>query len=303
MSVISFARGIPGPDLLPAEAFGACAPPRPREGSGAGAQLRAAVRLSAAARVGRRAARHRSRAHRAHDRLAAGLQLRRPPLRRRGRDRLRRGAELRPLARDPARARRRDRGDPAYRRRARRGRARGRDRVRRPAPSSSTRSRPSRTRAGARSPREERDRLARARAPRPRSSSRTTRTGSLRFEGEPLPSLFELAGGEGVLFLSSFSKTIAPGDPRRLRDPPRASSWRGQRQVLENYVSPSIFVQAALAEFVRPGHLRAECRADVPRPALRRDAMLAALERDCPEGSRWNGPRAATSSGWTSRPA
>src|SRR5262249_27979753 len=35
--------------------------------------------------------------------------------------------------------------------------------------------------------------------------------GLVRYEGEQLPSLFELAGGEGVAYASSFSKTIAPG--------------------------------------------------------------------------------------------
>src|SRR5919205_3984456 len=34
--------------------------------------------------------------------------------------------------------------------------------------------------------------------------------GELRFEGEPLPRLLEIAAGEDVLFLSSFSKTVAP---------------------------------------------------------------------------------------------
>ena len=35
--------------------------------------------------------------------------------------------------------------------------------------------------------------------------------GLVRFEGESLPSLFELEGGERVMYSSSFSKTIAPG--------------------------------------------------------------------------------------------
>jgi len=35
--------------------------------------------------------------------------------------------------------------------------------------------------------------------------------GLVRFEGEPLPSLFELEGGRNVIYSSSFSKTIAPG--------------------------------------------------------------------------------------------
>ena len=35
--------------------------------------------------------------------------------------------------------------------------------------------------------------------------------GLVRYEGDPLPELFELAGGEGVAYASSFSKTVAPG--------------------------------------------------------------------------------------------
>ena len=33
----------------------------------------------------------------------------------------------------------------------------------------------------------------------------------VRFEGEPLPSIYELAGGEGVVYSSSFSKIVSPG--------------------------------------------------------------------------------------------
>src|SRR5919201_2753084 len=35
--------------------------------------------------------------------------------------------------------------------------------------------------------------------------------GLVRFEAEPAPTLFELAGGDGVVYASSFSKTVAPG--------------------------------------------------------------------------------------------
>src|SRR3954465_11464286 len=35
--------------------------------------------------------------------------------------------------------------------------------------------------------------------------------GLVRYDGEPLPSIFELAGGQNVAYASSFSKTIAPG--------------------------------------------------------------------------------------------
>ena len=33
----------------------------------------------------------------------------------------------------------------------------------------------------------------------------------VRYSGEPLPSMYELAGGKGVVFSTSFSKTGAPG--------------------------------------------------------------------------------------------
>ena len=35
--------------------------------------------------------------------------------------------------------------------------------------------------------------------------------GLVRYEGEALPSVFELAGGDDVAYCSSFSKTVAPG--------------------------------------------------------------------------------------------
>src|SRR3954454_2814057 len=35
--------------------------------------------------------------------------------------------------------------------------------------------------------------------------------GLVRYDGEPLPTIFELAGGKNVAYASSFSKTIAPG--------------------------------------------------------------------------------------------
>src|SRR5207248_8634171 len=35
--------------------------------------------------------------------------------------------------------------------------------------------------------------------------------GALRFDGAPLPGLFELGGPDRVIFTSSFSKTVAPG--------------------------------------------------------------------------------------------
>jgi DNA-binding transcriptional MocR family regulator len=114
--------------------------------------------------------------------------------------------------------------------------------------------------------------------------------GLLRFEGEPLPTLFELAGGEGVLFLSSFSKTVAPGIRVGYVVLPEELVPAIEAQVLENYVSPSIFVQAALAEFAAQGIFGPNLERTREGLRVRRDAMLSALVREAPEGLGWNEP-------------
>jgi 2-aminoadipate transaminase len=114
--------------------------------------------------------------------------------------------------------------------------------------------------------------------------------GLLRFSGEPLPRLFELAGGEGVVFLSSFSKTVAPGIRVGYLVVPHDIVPSIEGFILENYVSPSIFVQATLYEFLRRG--RFDPNVDDIRAGLRlrRDAMLGALAEQMPEGTSWNEP-------------
>ena len=63
-----------------------------------------------------------------------------------------------------------------------------------------------------------------------------------------------------------------------------------ERHVLENYVSPSIFVQAALAEFVHEGYFEPNLERAREGLRIRRDAMLAALEAEAPDGVAWNRP-------------
>jgi DNA-binding transcriptional MocR family regulator len=114
--------------------------------------------------------------------------------------------------------------------------------------------------------------------------------GLLRFEGEPVPTIYDLAGGDGVIFLSSFSKTVAPGIRVGYVILPEELVGAVERQVLENYVSPSIFVQAALAEFVADGNFDRNVERTRDGLRIRRDAMLGALAREAPDGARWNEP-------------
>ena len=114
--------------------------------------------------------------------------------------------------------------------------------------------------------------------------------GLLRFEGESLPQLFELAGGDGVLFLSSFSKTVAPGIRTGYVILPEGLVPAIETLVLTSYVSPAIFVEAALFEFVAAGRFEPNLARVTDALRIRRDAMLAALSRELPEGARWNEP-------------
>jgi 2-aminoadipate transaminase len=114
--------------------------------------------------------------------------------------------------------------------------------------------------------------------------------GLVRFAGKPLPTLREAAGGEHVIYASSFSKTVAPGIrvgylvlPERLVAPL-------EELALETYLSPTTFVQGALFQFLERGRL--DTHLERVRAGLRerRDAMVAALRREMPEGARWNEP-------------
>jgi DNA-binding transcriptional MocR family regulator len=114
--------------------------------------------------------------------------------------------------------------------------------------------------------------------------------GLLRFGGEGLPRLFELAGGDGVLFMSSFSKTVAPGIRVGYAILPEELMGAMQTLVFENYVSPVMFVEATLHEFVSRGLFDPNVEAIQATLHERRDAMASALAREMPEGTSWNEP-------------
>jgi 2-aminoadipate transaminase len=114
--------------------------------------------------------------------------------------------------------------------------------------------------------------------------------GLLRFDGEGLPRLFELAGGEDVILLSSFSKTVAPGIRVGYVLLPEEAVPPVEALILENYVSPGVFVQAALYEFLSRGRFDPNVERVCLGLRAKRDAMLEALAREMPEGTRWNEP-------------
>jgi 2-aminoadipate transaminase len=114
--------------------------------------------------------------------------------------------------------------------------------------------------------------------------------GGVRFEGEPLPTLHELTEGRSVIYSSSFSKVVAPGIRVGYAVLPEQFVKPIEAVATETYISPSIFVQGALHEFIGSG--RYEEALERVRAGLRerRDAMLEALGSEMPAGCAWSRP-------------
>jgi len=104
----------------------------------------------------------------------------------------------------------------------------------------------------------------------------------VRFEGEPLPSLFELSGGE-IAYSSSFSKTIAPGLRVGWFVLPEPLARDLELAANGTYIGPVLLGQAAAHEFVSRGLFEPNLERVRELIGKRRDAMLAALDRDLPE--------------------
>jgi DNA-binding transcriptional MocR family regulator len=106
--------------------------------------------------------------------------------------------------------------------------------------------------------------------------------GLVRFEGEPLPSLFELSGGE-TAYSSSFSKTIAPGLRVGWFVLPEQLEREIELAANGTYIGPVLLGQAAAHEFVSRGLFEPNLERVRELLGARRDAMLAALDRELPE--------------------
>ena len=114
--------------------------------------------------------------------------------------------------------------------------------------------------------------------------------GLVRFEGEPLPSLLELEGGEHVLYSSSFSKTVAPGLRVGYAIIPAALASELEPLAASTYITPGLLAQATVHEFFRRGLLEESLERVCGLLRARRDAMLEALERELGGHARWNRP-------------
>jgi DNA-binding transcriptional MocR family regulator len=114
--------------------------------------------------------------------------------------------------------------------------------------------------------------------------------GLVRFEGEALPTIFELEGGARVAYASSFSKTVAPGVRVGYFVLPPALAAEIEALAVSTYISPPFMTQATVHEFLRRGKFEPNLERVNGLLKARRDAMLDALERHMPDGASWSRP-------------
>jgi 2-aminoadipate transaminase len=113
--------------------------------------------------------------------------------------------------------------------------------------------------------------------------------GLVRFEGEPPPTLFELDGGEHVVYSSSFSKTVAPGLRVGYFILPPTLDAELEALAVSTYITPVLLGQATVFEFLRRGNFDSNLERVRGLLRVRRDAMLEALEQEL-SSATWSRP-------------
>ncbi len=114
--------------------------------------------------------------------------------------------------------------------------------------------------------------------------------GLVRYDGDPLPSIFELTRGKGVAYASSFSKTIAPGVRVGYFVLPPELAADIEALAVSTYISPPYLSQATVLEFLRRESFEPNLERVNGLLRERRDAMLEALAREMPDDASWTRP-------------
>ena len=114
--------------------------------------------------------------------------------------------------------------------------------------------------------------------------------GLLRYEGEPLPPLYQLDGGDYVIYIGTFSKVLSPGIRLGwcVAPPPVMEKIVLGKQAAD--LCTSTLTQYFVSEYFAEGRWREYIDNLVGIYRSRRDAMLEALERYFPEQAEWTEP-------------
>ena len=114
--------------------------------------------------------------------------------------------------------------------------------------------------------------------------------GLVRYDGEALPSVFELAAGDQIAYCSSFSKTVAPGLRVGWYVLPPQLAAEIEALAVSTYISPPYLTQATVLELLRRQDFLPNLERINGLLRARRDAMLEALARELPEDATWTRP-------------
>src|SRR5205814_5852753 len=114
--------------------------------------------------------------------------------------------------------------------------------------------------------------------------------GLLRYEGEPEPPLYQLDGGDYVIYVGTLSKILSPGIRLgwAVAPPPVMEKIVLGKQAAD--LCTSTLTQYFVAEYFAEGRWRAYVDDLVEIYRARRDAMLDALDRHFPPQASWSRP-------------
>jgi 2-aminoadipate transaminase len=106
---------------------------------------------------------------------------------------------------------------------------------------------------------------------------------AIRFEGESLPTMLSQDEAGKVVYASSFSKTVCPGIRVGYLVGPQAVIKQIQGIATNTYISPNMVAQSIVNQFARSGRMDGAIATVKNALRDRRDALVAALERELPE--------------------
>jgi 2-aminoadipate transaminase len=106
---------------------------------------------------------------------------------------------------------------------------------------------------------------------------------SIRFAGDPLPTMLSLDRDETVVYASSFSKTVCPGIRVGYLVGPAEIIASIVKRATSTYISPNMVSQAIVNEFCRSGALQRSIETVRTNLKARVEALVTALDRDLPD--------------------
>ena len=108
---------------------------------------------------------------------------------------------------------------------------------------------------------------------------------AIRFEGETIPTMLSQDEAGRVVYASSFSKTVCPGIRVGYLVGSQAVIKQIQTIATNTYISPNMVAQSIVNQFARSGRMDGAIETVKTALKARKDAVVAALQREIPEAT------------------